>query len=477
MFKKLALSTLFVVGLIAPALAQTVQNLVNQPPRGVLLSLQLTDGSVLVQGNNYSDWWKLSPDSFGSYVNGSWAKVASLPSGYGPEDMASAVLADGRVIIIGGEYNFGQFTITNQGAIYDPVKNTWTRLRPPPGWRYIGDSPATVLPNGHFLIGNKLTTQMADLDPATLRWTVMPHQGKSDFHAEEGWTLLPDGSVLTLDVKNAPNSEIYSTITRSWKSAGSTIVDLHSPRPDSCIPYGPGDSLCYYPPGEIGPAILRPDGTVFATGSYTPGNGPGNTAIYDTATGQWSVGPVFPNGDNAGDSFAALLPNGRVLVETGSGRSYEFDGTQLIPGPSLTGTLMVLPTGEVLVGGGRTAVYRSTGTYQAAWQPTIASCPSTVSRGGSYTIQGTQFNGLSQANALGDELQMATNYPLVRITNNSTGHVFYARTHDHSSMGVATGAAPVSTTFDVPATMETGPSMLVVVANGIPSAPVSIDVQ
>ena len=47
--------------------------------------------------------------------------------------------------------------------------------------------------------------------------------------------------------------------------------------------------------------------------------------------------------------------------------------------------------------------------------------------------------------------RFATNYPLVRITNNSTHHVFYARTHDHSTMGVATGSATVSTNFDVPA--------------------------
>jgi len=65
-------------------------------------------------------------------------------------------------------------------------------------------------------------------------------------------------------------------------------------------------------------------------------------------------------------------------------------------------------------------------------------------------ISGTQFNGLSQAAAFGDEVETATNYPLVRITNNSTGHVFYTRTHDHSTMGVATGNTPVSTNFDVP---------------------------
>jgi len=66
---------------------------------------------------------------------------------------------------------------------------------------------------------------------------------------------------------------------------------------------------------------------------------------------------------------------------------------------------------------------------------------------------------------------------LVRITNNGTGHVFYARTHNHSTMAVATGAAIVSTSFDVPSKMEAGASSLQVVTNGIPSLPVSITVN
>jgi len=79
--------------------------------------------------------------------------------------------------------------------------------------------------------------------------------------------------------------------------------------------------------------------------------------------------------------------------------------------------------------------------------------------------------------SFGDEFQNATNYPLVRITNRATGHVTYARTHDHSSMGVATGATIVSTYFDVPARMDTGSSVLEVVANGIASVPVTVTVQ
>ncbi len=478
MLKNFALPVLLVLLCVSAAsLAQTLKALVHQPPGGIQITFQLTDGTVMAQGNAFAHWYKLTPDNTGSYVKGTWTQVASLPSGYVPEDFASAVLADGRLVITGGEYNNGRFALTNLGAIYDPKANTWTSLAPPTGWDYIGDPPAAVLPNGKFVVGNKLTKQMRQLNPKTLKWTALPSKGKSDFNAEEGWTLLPNGSFLTADVKNAPNSEIYDLLAKKWASAGSTIVDLHSPSPFGCINYGPGGSLCYYPPGEIGPQILRPEGTVFVTGSYSGSNGPGNTAIYDSLTGTWTVGPVFPNGDNAGDSFAALLPNGNVLVEGVSGTAYEFDGTRLTPGPRIFGSLMVLPTGEVLVGGGTTQTYTSSGTYQTSWAPTISTSPSTVTRGSTYAIHGTQFNGLSQAASFGDELETATNYPLVRITNNNTQHVFYARTHDHSTMGVATGSATVSTNFDVPATMETGASKLEVVANGIPSVAVSVTVQ
>ena len=68
----------------------------------------------------------------------------------------------------------------------------------------------------------------------------------------------------------------------------------------------------------------------------------------------------------------------------------------------------------------------------------------------------------------GDEIQSATNYPLVRITNLVTHHVFYSRTHDHSSMAVASPRT-VSTQFDVPAGQEIGMSELEVVANGVAS--------
>jgi hypothetical protein len=99
-----------------------------------------------------------------------------------------------------------------------------------------------------------------------------------------------------------------------------------------------------------------------------------------------------------------------------------------------------------------------------------------VNSGGTYQIFGRQFNGLSQANAFGDEFQGATNFPLVRIINNATGDVSYAYTYTFSTMAVATGSAIVSTWFDVPTDLETGDRKLEVVASGIPSLPMNITV-
>ncbi|MFL6688898.1 MAG: hypothetical protein ACJ8IR_01745 [Alphaproteobacteria bacterium] len=477
--RNLAFAAISLCLMAGAANAGTIVNLKSQAPEGIDISFQLTDGRVLGQSFTETHWYILTPDANGSYVNGTWTRAADLPSDYGPYAFAASVLADGRVIVQGGEYNFGNFDLTNKGEVYDPQKNTWTKLKAP--FPYIGDSGAGVLADGRYFVLNKLNKKMAALDPTTMTWTILPTKGKNDFNSEEGPVLLPDGSLLVVDVKDDPHTERYFLEDGTWHNAGKTPQTLKSPPCCSCQHYGKKQK-CYYPPGETGPAILRPDGTVFATGACPNGEpcggtDHGHTAVYSVAKNSWTAGPDFPNGDDAGDNFASLLPSGNVLVAGNSGSAYEFDGKNLnkqsacICGESL----MILPSGEVLLGGD--AVYQASGTYNSAWQPTISNAPASVNRGSTYPISGTQFNGLSQANGFGDELMTYTNYPLVRITNKSSGHVFYARTHDHSSMGVATGNNTVSTNFDVPSNMETGASKLVVVANGIPSNPVSINVN
>jgi hypothetical protein len=102
-----------------------------------------------------------------------------------------------------------------------------------------------------------------------------------------------------------------------------------------------------------------------------------------------------------------------------------------------------------------------------------------VLAGSTHTISGRLFNGFSEGASYGDDAAMSTNYPLVRIRNIATGHVCYARTYDHASMGIELISSTVvtSTTFTVPVSccIESGPSELFVVVNGIPSLRVIIN--
>ncbi len=494
----------------------TRQALANQPPEAVLLALLLTDGTVMAQAeptaHSAADFFRLTPDANGSYLAGRWSRMSSPPTGYAPYAGAQAVLADGRALFVGGEYNqdnygipFAPSGLTNMSAVYDPVADSWRMIAPPPGMPYIGDVPSAVLTDGRFIFGSKLDKTLWALDPETLLWSPLVSTGKNDNFAEEGFTLLPSGSILVVDMVNVPQTEHYLPGTGAWIQDGPTPQSLASPTDYPAgiaygpapvqvvggVTYGPGPRGVYAAPGEMGPAILRPDGSVFAAGSAVSGAA-GHTAIYRLGAtpgvaGSWTAGPDFPVGDNAGDSSAVLLISGNVLVAGVSGALYEFDGTTLTRtfaapsggGSSEFSTLMLpLPTGQVLVLQPgvlpSASIYTPLGSAQAGWAPTILTAPGAVLRGQTYPLSGTQLNGLSQAAAYGDEFANATNYPLVRITNNASGHVFYARTHGHSSMGVATGALVVSTNFDVPAATETGAASLVVVANGIASAGVAV---
>jgi hypothetical protein len=565
-----ALAAAALIASTAATYAQTIQTLNNQMPEIPIYGFLLTDGSAMIQGSNQvltlngttwgtpagslSHWFKLTPDSTGSYLNGTWTQlkdavtyattVGGVPitnaygqnvrTPYEPYAGGGAVLGDGRLALFGGEYrsNNFTFTLTNEIAVYDPFTNKWLPvLAPQPfngqgGFLYFGDSVSAVLPNGSLLVGQKLTKLAVALDPKFFTWVQYGEtmSSKNDFNSEEGWTLLPDGSILTADVLDAPRTErlIPNADVNSyhWVQAGMTPVILRSPPDACCIPFDNGH-LVYNPPGEIGPAILRPDGTVFATGALPYRQLQAHTAIFTPGpgyTGTWTAGPDFPRGEQAGDNFGVLEPNGNVLVEGDqfyvsetAGMSgilakrrlaerlmhaqargaaadvyplthlYEFDGTnltQLPVGVQAGASLLPLPSGQVLALGYNAQLFTPADTgWNPAWAPSISSAPSTISAGSTYRIWGTQFNGLSQACSFGDEFQCATNYPLVRITNTGTGDVIYARTHNHSTMGVATGGTPVWTWFDVPAGIETGPSTLQVVANGIPSAPVSVTVQ
>jgi Kelch motif len=467
----------------------------------------LTDGSVMMQefksffGATWGTtrWWKLSPDQSGSYAAGTWSRLAD--SSVARTYYASAVLADGRIVVCGGEYSDASGTIkqddNNTCEIYNPVTNQWSAFMgptdggmPPAVWSEIGDAPSILLPDGTFLIGSITDAGLAKLDPSTLTWTSLAPGRSVPSNDEDSWVLMPDNTFAGPSCQAPPSTWVYDIVADSWSRG----VPLQQSVVDAAQ--------------EIGPGLLRYDGTAFFLGSNE------HTAIYSaSANPSWSNGPDLPpEGSQAlgiADGPAALLPNGNILFGAAPTNAsgdflspcyyFEFDGvtfnrTNDPPNndcPSYSTRLLLLPTGDVLFcreGDSSFYAYNSAAAVpQDSFRPIIQTYPSSLVPGSVVVIGGLQFNGLSQAVAYGDDCQTATNYPLVKIVNNQTGHVRYCRTFNHStvdkngnvavSMGVATGSAVITTNVAVPDEIELGDSALFVVANGIASAPVDVSVS
>jgi len=461
-------------------MAGTWTTLTNAPPATVCTTFLLTDGTVLAQGVSTNKWYRLTPDTNGSYGNGTWSTMADSTNG--PLYYASGILRDGRLIVAGGEYNFGALIWLLAAEIYNPTTNVWTTLPTPAGWARIGDAPGCVLPDGRFFVGEVSTTRTAIYNPATNSWTAAAN--KVSAVGEESWSLLFDGSIHSVDCSNPPNAEKYIIAANTWVAAGATLQVLV-------------DGI-----SEIGASVLLPDGRVFVIGAT------GFTAIYTVPPianqpGTWANGPTIPQvnpGEALGtvDAPAAVLPNGRVLFSAGPITTpasfqppsyfFEFDpatnSISAVPRPSPVnsdgvpyfGRMLMLPTGQVLYTHGTTTVdlYTPDETFDAVWRPTITGCPATLRRGRTHTLAGRQINGLTQCVYYGNDATQATNYPIVRLESTSSSTVIYCRTHSFSTMGLQTGTVIHNCRFTVPAGTPIGSYRLVVVANGIPSEPCNV---
>jgi hypothetical protein len=458
----------------------------------------LTDGTVLVQECNVWQatrrWWRLHPAENGSYFNGLWSRAAD--SHVARLYFASAVLADGRLIVAGGEYSdaSGFFTDdeTNRCEIYDPVADTWTEIDPPASsvgtiWSEIGDGASTLLADGTFLLGNAIDKQTAIFDPKTNAWTAQGDKNRRS--SEESWVLLADGTVITANCYGHPKAEKFVPSSHAWMIEADVTVDIVEDASK-----------------EIGPAILLPDGRALYVGAT------GATALYTmpatpTAQGTWTAGANLPMAGSlkqgTKDGPGCLLVSGNVLIGIAPVNNvegdylspttfFEFDGTNISAAGDppdndhepFKGRMLLLPTGDVMYArenDDKFYAYTNYGVPLDKWRPVIQTCPATIVPGSTIAISGTQFNGLSQAVGYGDDAMAATNYPLVRIRNRASGHVRYCRSFNHTtidaagatvtSMGVATGGKVITTNAAVPADLELGDSDVFVVANGIESLP------
>jgi hypothetical protein len=521
------------------------QALKNSPPGPTGLMILLSDGTVLVADYNaVTQWFKLSPDSYGRYVDGTWSTVANSNC---PHNLfASQVLndQDARVFVAGGEYpktpaglpgcaQPGEYGTGVDTELYDPVANTWTKADPPSnlidpsktaapnpvsGTQAFADMVSEALPDGSVLMAPDAPMNCGDtliFNPSTFNPNT-PGSGWSGAgkladsgnpptpppyscdQAEATWVKLQDGSILTADPPVSPGgiqtSERYILGQHGWFSdapLGFCLFDTY---------YGYGD-------GEEGPAFLLPSGqAIFIGGATVSGTfTPATPSSHDT----WAEATIAPASAITGglplaadDAPGAMMATGKILLALNFGATpfdvtpspvlfFEYDPVQQsyleVPAPpdSVSATLgpwadcssttmLDLPDGTVLTRAGcsnQLFVYHPSGVALQQGRPTITTV--TANPVGSYHLVGTGLTGISEGASYGDDAQMATDYPLVRLIG-SYGKVQYARTYNWTSTSMMPGASG-SVDFDIPA-LAPGAYSLQVVVNGNASGSVAFSI-
>ncbi len=452
----------------------TWTSLAHAAPGGVGTMLLLPDGTVMAEKSGVSNvWYKLTPDSTGSYTNGTWSTLASmsLQRLY----FASQVLPNGNVFVLGGEYSgaSGSSTWTNTGEMYNPVSNTWTAIASYPETQY-GDVPSAVLPNGTILCGSLTDANTYIYNPANNTWTQAGTKLYSDRSDEENWIKLSDGSILSYDVfGNSPDAQRYIPSSNTWVPAGSATAQLQT-------------SGGY----ELGPGFLLPSGQALQIG------GNSNNSIYVPLSNSWVAAAATPSSYGANDAPAAMLPNGNVLVDVGDTSTsfnpptylYEYSPTSntftSVPTPVSLASIqpyitrmLMLPTGQVLFTTDSSTTlyaYNPTGSPSASWRPAVSNI---VNNGNNtFTVSGTQLNGMSEGADYGDDAQMSSNYPIVKFTT-SSGSVYFGRTSQWSSTWDQTGTNVVTTQVTLPSTLQPSAYLVSVSGAGISTANNVLDVQ
>jgi hypothetical protein len=335
------------------------------------------------------------------------------------------------------------------------------------------DSDSILLPDGSVMISPvlyKTANQTLIYNPFANTWTAGPTVIKNQDEAT--WVKLPDDSILTIDPTTNANelnsSERYIPSLNIWTNDATLTVPMFNSAQ------------------EIGAGIMLPDGRALFLG------GLGHTAYYtptgNNSPGVWSQGPELISPGVGWDEPIAMMVNGKVLIQTTCNPPptphycfYELDpiaGT-VVPAIDLgdtsgsAHTMLDLPDGNVLVCNGTSTVriYIPDGVPVPVGKPTITSI--TPNGNGSYHLTGTKLNGFSQGSSFGDDVQMDSNYPLIRV-NDGSGNLTYLPTFNWSSTSIRTGGKLVSTEFFpyqnlAPALLYS----LVAVANGISSDPVT----
>ena len=298
----------------------------------------------------------------------------------------------GSVVVNGGNF----YVATNNGTSGNGGGPTGNGNAIPDGpvlvWAYFSAwTPSTVYSTGQYVCANG----------GTYKCKTGGTSAAGGFGPSTGGNNVADGSAVWSYVSffNAPAGQTYDPSLGSWLLTAPSSSKLTDIQYDVASQF------------SMGPATVLPDGTAIQIGAN------GNTAIYNPTQNKWSVGPTFPAGQGADFSPGALLPNGQFLVAVdaapGQGaptRLYTYDYvTKSLSSVVLSGQLatdmqtsgasirrtLVLPNGHMLLntGTGRIWDYTPTGNPLNAWRPTVSSVTKNTST--LYTLTGSRLTGIS----------------------------------------------------------------------------------
>ena len=362
------------------------------------------------------------------------------------------VLPDGRLMVFGGANN-GVLTI--DGQIYNPVTNTWTSMASFPESSF-GDGPTALLPDGQVLAGSTSDPNTYLYDPVANTWSTGPTKLYGDNSNSETWTLLPDGSVLSYDVNGNPGeAQRLDPATMTWVDAGERPRLLGSWALALIKIWG--QECCCLTGASCS---LGPPATQRSTPRRLPAMAPMAQEAglpVQSCPMDWRQVATIQAADRRRRCFltvtCSLQPTCRIpAVQT---RFFEWDPTAAVgefahrrdapdrPTAAIRRTpprgCWCCPPGRCCweikgasCGNGQLYVYTPSGSPQAAWQPTITSVA--ANGDGSYTLTGTQLNGLSAGASHGTS---TVSHRLIRSSNSPIVPAM------SSSRTPSTGAAPV----------------------------------
>jgi len=421
-----------------------------------------------------------------------------------------STLLSSRKILVGDLINSNTY-------IYDAALNAWspsgTKVYPDSsdeeGWARISDGTIITYDLFHSIHTNGSYAEK--YHPKTGMWTgispsdgtangTIPQLSSRNVGEELGPLLrLQDGRILAIGATQ--HTALYNPATNTW-AAGPDISGTLNGIPS---PFGADDA-----PGAIlpnGHVIFAADAGVSgftSSGNITSGSAV-ITGIPSTAILQvfWRVnGAGIPGGSYivSVDSPTQVTISSPATATT-SGDTISWGGTfsnptELFDFDPRTDTLsqvtsalpdgnlpfegcyptrmLILPTGQLLFSddSAQLWVYTSSGAPNPSLRPLITDVRY---RGdGKFRLTGFQLDGQSAGAAYGDDDQMDSNYPIIRMVN-SSGKVFYARTSDWSKIAVG-DAGRETVEFTLNPGVTPGDYSLIVSGAGISSFPTFIHI-